>query len=104
MSPFLSANNLTGALLMYHNLGDQNVGTDPTNSIRLYHALNGLGKTTALYLYPLEDHGPVAKETLARPVGALGRLAREVREEPAEAGSREEDHDGSVADGPVGRR
>jgi dipeptidyl aminopeptidase/acylaminoacyl peptidase len=64
MSPFLYANNLTGALLMYHNLGDQNVGTDPTNSMRLYHALNGLGKTTALYLYPLEDHGPVAKETL----------------------------------------
>jgi dipeptidyl aminopeptidase/acylaminoacyl peptidase len=64
MSPFLYANNLTGALLMYHNLGDQNVGTDPTNSLRLYHALNGLGKQTALYLYPLEDHGPVAKETL----------------------------------------
>jgi dipeptidyl aminopeptidase/acylaminoacyl peptidase len=64
MSPFLYANNLTGALLMYHNLADQNVGTDPINSIRLYHALNGLGKTTALYLYPYEDHGPVAKETL----------------------------------------
>jgi dipeptidyl aminopeptidase/acylaminoacyl peptidase len=64
MSPFLYANNLTGALLMYHNLADQNVGTDPQNSIRLYHALNGLGKTTALYLYPYEDHGPVAKETL----------------------------------------
>jgi dipeptidyl aminopeptidase/acylaminoacyl peptidase len=64
MSPFLFANNLSGALLMYHNLGDQNVGTDPINSIRLYHALNGLGKPTALYLYPLEDHGPVAKETL----------------------------------------
>jgi dipeptidyl aminopeptidase/acylaminoacyl peptidase len=64
MSPFLYANNLTGALLMYHNLGDQNVGTDPINSIRLYHALNGLGKPTALYLYPLEDHGPVARETL----------------------------------------
>ena len=64
MSPFLYANNLTGALLMYHGLGDQNVGTDPTNSIRLYHALNGLGKTSALYLYPLEDHGPASKETL----------------------------------------
>jgi dipeptidyl aminopeptidase/acylaminoacyl peptidase len=64
MSPFLYANNLSGALLMYHGLADQNVGTDPTNSIRLYHALNGLGKTTALYLYPLEDHGPAAKETL----------------------------------------
>jgi dipeptidyl aminopeptidase/acylaminoacyl peptidase len=64
MSPFLYANNLTGALLMYHGLADQNVGTDPTNSIRLYHALNGLGKTTALYLYPLEDHGPASRETL----------------------------------------
>ena len=64
MSPFLYANNLTGALLMYHGLADQNVGTDPQNSIRLYHALNGLGKTTSLYLYPLEDHGPASKETL----------------------------------------
>jgi dipeptidyl aminopeptidase/acylaminoacyl peptidase len=64
MSPFMYANNLTGALLMYHGLADQNVGTDPTNSLRLYHALNGLGKTTALYLYPLEDHGPASKETL----------------------------------------
>jgi dipeptidyl aminopeptidase/acylaminoacyl peptidase len=63
MSPFLSANNLTGALLMYHGMHDQNVGTDPVNSIRLFHALNGLGKTVALYMYPLEDHGPAAKET-----------------------------------------
>jgi dipeptidyl aminopeptidase/acylaminoacyl peptidase len=64
MSPFLYANNMTGALLMYHGLGDQNDGTDPSNSKRLFHALNGLGKTTALYLYPLEDHGPATKETL----------------------------------------
>jgi dipeptidyl aminopeptidase/acylaminoacyl peptidase len=64
MSPFMYANNLTGALLMYHGLEDQNVGTDPVNSIRLYHALNGLGKTASLYLYPYEDHGPATKETL----------------------------------------
>ena len=64
MSPFLYANNLTGALLMYHGIHDQNVGTDPDNSIRLFHALNGLGKTTALYMYPHEDHGPVTRETL----------------------------------------
>ena len=64
MSPFLYANDMTGALLMYHGLHDQNVGTDPTNSLRLMHALNGLGKTAALYRYPLEDHGPAAKETL----------------------------------------
>ena len=64
MSPFMYAQNLTGALLMYHGYGDQNVGTDPINSLRLYHALNGLGKTTALYMYPLEDHGPASRETL----------------------------------------
>jgi dipeptidyl aminopeptidase/acylaminoacyl peptidase len=64
MSPFLYAQNMTGALLMYHGYADQNVGTDPDNSIRLYHALNGLGKTTALYMYPLEDHGPATRETL----------------------------------------
>ncbi len=64
MSPFMYANNLTGALLMYHNLHDQNVGTDPDNSIRLLHALQGLGKTASLYMYPFEDHGQVARETL----------------------------------------
>jgi dipeptidyl aminopeptidase/acylaminoacyl peptidase len=64
MSPFLKANQLTGALLMYHGMADQNVGTDPINSTRLFHALNGLGKTVALYRYPFEDHGPASRETL----------------------------------------
>jgi dipeptidyl aminopeptidase/acylaminoacyl peptidase len=64
MSPFLKANQLSGALLMYHGLADQNVGTDPINSIRLFNALNGLGKTVALYYYPYEDHGPAGRETL----------------------------------------
>ncbi len=64
MSPFLFANNLTGALLMYHGLHDQNVGTAPDHSPRLFHALNGLGKDAAMYLYPFEDHGPATKETL----------------------------------------
>ncbi len=64
MSPFMRANQLSGALLMYHGLHDQNVGTDPVNSIRLFHALNGLGKTVALYNYPFEDHGPASRETL----------------------------------------
>jgi dipeptidyl aminopeptidase/acylaminoacyl peptidase len=64
MSPLLYANNMTGALLMYHGLADQNVGTDPINSIRLFQALEGLGKTAALYMYPYEDHGPATEETI----------------------------------------
>jgi dipeptidyl aminopeptidase/acylaminoacyl peptidase len=63
MSPLLYADKLNGALLMYHGMADQNVGTAPINSERLYHALMGLGKTASLYMYPYEDHGPATKET-----------------------------------------
>jgi len=64
MSPFFKADQLTGALLMYHSIEDQNVGTAPISSERLMHALEGLGKTASLYMYPYEDHGPATKETL----------------------------------------
>jgi dipeptidyl aminopeptidase/acylaminoacyl peptidase len=64
MSPILYADRLTGALLMYHNLEDQNVGTDPTNSIRMFHALLGMGKTAALYMYPYEDHSQATRENI----------------------------------------
>jgi dipeptidyl aminopeptidase/acylaminoacyl peptidase len=64
MSPILYAERLSGALLMYHGMDDQNVGTHPGHSTRLFHALNGLGKTASLYMYPYEDHGPVTRETL----------------------------------------
>lgn len=64
MSPFLWAERLNGALLLYHGEHDQNVGTALINSERLFHALNALGKTAALYVYPYEDHGPATKETL----------------------------------------
>ena len=43
MSPFLYADHLNGALLMYHSMEDQNVGTAPINSIRMYQALQSLG-------------------------------------------------------------
>jgi dipeptidyl aminopeptidase/acylaminoacyl peptidase len=64
MSAFLFADQLTGALLIYHGLHDQNVGTDPNHAPRMFHALNGLNKTAAMYLYPFEDHGPASRETL----------------------------------------
>jgi dipeptidyl aminopeptidase/acylaminoacyl peptidase len=63
MSPFLYADHLSGALLMYHSEEDQNVGTAPINSIRMYQALQSLGKTTSLFMYPYEDHGPITRET-----------------------------------------
>ena len=64
MSPFLYADRLQGALLMYHSEEDQNTGTDPVNSIRLFHALQSMGKPASLFMYPYEDHGPLMKDTL----------------------------------------
>ena len=40
-----------------------NVGTNPTNAEQMFLALDGLGKPAALYMYPFEGHGPLAKET-----------------------------------------
>jgi dipeptidyl aminopeptidase/acylaminoacyl peptidase len=64
MSPMLYADKMQGALLMYHGLEDQNVGTDPISSIRMMQALRSEGKTASLYLYPYEDHGPATQETV----------------------------------------
>lgn len=63
MSPILRANELTGALLMYHGAEDQNIGTFPINSYRMFDALEALGKPAALYVYPYEDHGQIAMES-----------------------------------------
>lgn len=64
MSPFFHANDMTGALLIYHGMMDQNVGTALDHAPRMFHALNGLGKDASMYLYPYEDHGPAARTTL----------------------------------------
>ena len=63
MSPFFRADNVSGALLLYHNLEDQNTGTAPTSSIRMFNALQGLGKEAALFLYPYEDHSVMTYES-----------------------------------------
>lgn len=63
MSPMLHAEQITGALLMYHGKEDQNMGTWPLNSERMFAALEALGKPSAMYMYPYEDHGQIAYET-----------------------------------------
>jgi dipeptidyl aminopeptidase/acylaminoacyl peptidase len=64
MSPMLYVDQMQGALLMYHGMEDQNVGTNPISSIRMMQALRAQGKNSALYMYPYEDHGPATQETL----------------------------------------
>ncbi len=64
MSPMLYLEQLTGAVLLYHGIEDQNMGTDPINSPKLFAAMEALGKNAALYMYPYEDHGQIAEETI----------------------------------------
>jgi dipeptidyl aminopeptidase/acylaminoacyl peptidase len=64
MSPILHADHMTGALLMYHGMADQNVGTNPVHSKNMYHMLESIGKDAVLYMYPHEDHGQRAQESI----------------------------------------
>lgn len=86
MSPLLYANRLNGALLMYHGLDDANVGTNPINAEYMFMALDGLGKPAALYMYPYEGHGPIARETIldlwARWVAWLDRYLKNPDKKP----------------------
>lgn len=63
VSAMWHADKMNGALLMYHGMQDQNMGTDPQHSRRMFQALEALGKKASLYMYPYEDHGQRALET-----------------------------------------
>jgi len=63
MSPFWSANLIKTPLLMIHGEADDNTGTFPIQSERLYQAIRGNGGTVRLVMLPAEAHGYRALET-----------------------------------------
>ncbi|MEW6128235.1 MAG: prolyl oligopeptidase family serine peptidase [Acidobacteriota bacterium] len=63
MSPFFYADKINEPILMTHGEADNNSGTFPIQSERLYAALKGLGKTARFVLLPLESHGYAARES-----------------------------------------
>ncbi|MCC5855191.1 MAG: S9 family peptidase [Idiomarina sp.] len=64
MSPFFSAHQLKTPLLLIHGAEDNNSGTFPMQSERMYQAVKGLGGTTRLVMLPLESHGYRARESV----------------------------------------
>jgi dipeptidyl aminopeptidase/acylaminoacyl peptidase len=64
MSPFTYADKIKAPILLIHGMEDDNTGTFPINSERLYAALSGLGGTTRLVMLPKEAHGYRARESL----------------------------------------
>ena len=64
MSPFMHADGISDPLLLIHGMEDNNQGTYPLQSERMFAALQGLGKMTRLVLLPKEAHGYRGRESV----------------------------------------
>jgi dipeptidyl aminopeptidase/acylaminoacyl peptidase len=64
MSPFMHANKINEPLLLIHGEADNNSGTFPIQSERLFAALKGFGGTARLVMLPCESHGYSARESI----------------------------------------
>lgn len=64
MAPFNYAEQIKDALLMIHGEMDNNPGTFPIQSERMYQALQGLGATSRLVMLPNESHAYRARESI----------------------------------------
>ncbi|WP_410221568.1 prolyl oligopeptidase family serine peptidase [Pedobacter sp.] len=64
MSPFSYADKIKTPILLIHGEMDDNQGTFPINSERLFNAIKGHGGTTRFVYLPYEAHGYRAKENI----------------------------------------
>ena len=64
MSPFMHADKINEPILLVHGEADNNAGTYPMQSERMYGALKGHGATARLVMLPHESHGYRARESL----------------------------------------
>jgi dipeptidyl aminopeptidase/acylaminoacyl peptidase len=64
MSPFLFADKIKDPILLIHGEADDNSGTFPIQSDRMYQAIRGNKGIVRLVFLPDEAHGYRAKETI----------------------------------------
>jgi dipeptidyl aminopeptidase/acylaminoacyl peptidase len=64
MSPFTYANKINEPILLIHGEADNNSGTFPIQSERMYAAITGNGGTARLVMLPAESHGYAARESV----------------------------------------
>ena len=64
MAPFNFADEIDEPLLLIHGEQDNNSGTFPVQSERMYQALQGLGATARLVMLPNESHSYRARESV----------------------------------------
>lgn len=64
MSPFMFADKIKTPILLIHGEMDNNSGTFPIQSERLYNAIKGHGGTVRYVVLPYESHGYAARENI----------------------------------------
>jgi len=64
MSPFMHADKIDEPILLVHGQADNNAGTYPMQSERMYDALKGHGAVARLVMLPHESHGYRARESI----------------------------------------
>jgi len=64
MSPFNHAHRIDEPMLLIHGEEDNNSGTFPVQSERMFAAIKGLGGTARLVMLPRESHGYRARESI----------------------------------------
>ncbi|MFS2316394.1 S9 family peptidase [Maricaulis sp. D1M11] len=64
LSPFMHADDINEPMLMIHGQMDNNSGTFPMQSERMYAAVKGNGGTARLVMLPYESHGYRGRESV----------------------------------------
>jgi dipeptidyl aminopeptidase/acylaminoacyl peptidase len=64
MSPFMYANQIKQPILLIHGEADNNTGTFPVQSERMYQAIRGNGGTVRFVFLPDEAHGYSGRESV----------------------------------------
>ncbi|HEY2323700.1 MAG TPA: prolyl oligopeptidase family serine peptidase, partial [Thermoanaerobaculia bacterium] len=73
MSPFRFADKINEPILLIHGIDDDNSGTFPIQSERLFQAVKGLGGTARLVMLPYEAHGYRARESVMHMLWEMDR-------------------------------
>ncbi len=88
VSPFVYANKIKTPILLIHGEADDNQGTFPIQSERMYQAIKGNGGTVRYVTLPYEAHGYQARETTEHVIWEMiSWFDRWVKNPPAPAGT-----------------
>jgi dipeptidyl aminopeptidase/acylaminoacyl peptidase len=71
MSPFMSAHKINEPILLIHGEADDNQGTFPVQSERMYQAVRGNGGVVRYVVLPHEAHGYAARESVEHTIAEM---------------------------------